>query len=176
MSQPGAASSAGHIDGLQFARSGSVREGTLETGQLPRLAELHVTVRRAGFRLSGAINGNGKPVLNLRASAEGSMPCQRCLGQVDLVLAVDAELVLSRSLEEIETADDEVDRVLADRTMDVARLVEDELILELPMVPRHESCAPAVAAKVLDASSGGKPSPFAALAALKRPGKGGTEQ
>lgn len=175
MSQPGAVSSAGHIDGLQFARSGSVREGTLDAGQLPRLAELHFAVRRAGFRLSGAINGNGKPVLNLRATAEGSMPCQRCLGQVDLALSVDAELLLSRSLEEIESADDELDRVLADRAMDVAGLVEDELILELPMVPRHEACGPA-AVKVQDAAAGAKPSPFAALAALKRNGKGGTEQ
>lgn len=174
MSQPGAVSGAGHIDGLQFARSGSLREGTLDAGQLPRLAELHYAVRRAGFRLSGAINGNGKPVLNLRATAEGSMPCQRCLGQVDTALAVDAELLLSRSLEEIESADDDLDRVLAGREMDVAALVEDELILGLPMVPRHEACGAAVAGR--DAAAVARPSPFAALAALRRPGKGGTEQ
>jgi uncharacterized protein len=38
-------------------------------------------------------------------------------------------------------AEDEIDRVLVSRRMDVGQLVEDEVILVLPMVPRHETCA-----------------------------------
>jgi uncharacterized protein len=67
--------------------------------------------------------------------------CQRCLGPLQVPVEIDAELQLAESLREISEADDEVDRVLASRHMDVGQLVEDEVILALPMVPRHEECA-----------------------------------
>jgi len=67
--------------------------------------------------------------------------CQRCLDPLPVPIAIDAELQLSESLREISDADDEIDRVLASRHMDVGQLVEDEVILALPMVPRHETCA-----------------------------------
>jgi uncharacterized protein len=67
--------------------------------------------------------------------------CQRCLDPVQVPLAVDAELQLAESTREISEADDEIDRVLASRNMDVAWLVEDEVILALPMAARHDECA-----------------------------------
>ena len=50
-------------------------------------------------------------------------------------------LHLAENMREISEADDEIDRVVASRKMDVAGLVEDEVILELPMAARHEECA-----------------------------------
>jgi uncharacterized protein len=91
------------------------------------------------------------------------MTCQRCLGAVEVLVEADAELELAESEAAIEAADDEVERVLATPEMDVVALVEDELILSLPMVPRHEACA-AKAAHGQDEAG----SPFAALAGLKR--------
>ena len=70
------------------------------------------------------------------------LPCQRCLDPIQVPIAVDAELQLAENLREISDADDEIDRVLASRHMDVASLVEDEVILALPMAPRHEDCGP----------------------------------
>ncbi len=57
------------------------------------------------------------------------------------------------------------------RALDLRELIEDELLLALPIVPRHEVCpvplvAPADAAELVEE----KPNPFAALAALKRSG------
>ena len=83
-------------------------------------------------------------------------------GDREFPLAIDVELQVTESLREIEAADDDVDRVLASRAMDVRGLIEDEVILALPMVPRHERCV-AVGAGVT-----AKISPFSALAALKR--------
>jgi uncharacterized protein len=55
-----------------------------------------------------------------------------------------------------------VDRVLAGREMSVAALVEEEVILTLPMAPKHAQCrAPAI-------EQGAEPSAFQALGALKR--------
>jgi uncharacterized protein len=67
--------------------------------------------------------------------------CQRCLDPIQIPIAIDAELQLAENVREISEADDEIDRVLASRNMDVAQLVEDEVILELPIAARHEECA-----------------------------------
>lgn len=92
------------------------------------------------------------------------MLCQRCLDPVAVPLAIDVELELRTSLEEIESADDDVDRVPATRAMDVVALVEDEAILVLPMVPRHDACEIAAAA----AAAPNQASPFAVLGKLKQ--------
>jgi len=53
--------------------------------------------------------------------------------------------------------------------------VEDELILELPLVPRHEGVCPEPlpfpgAADAAEEPAVERPNPFAALAALRKPG------
>jgi uncharacterized protein len=94
------------------------------------------------------------------------MTCQRCLQPLAVPVEVAAELELAESREAAEAADDEVDRVVASRNMDVAALVEDELLLALPMVAAHEDCPlPAE-------DDGSAPSPFAKLAGLRKSGGG----
>ena len=152
------------IDGFQFARGGEELRGQLTLSALPRLAEFGVTASPGfGFAVRGARNEQGKPVLRVAASGPAEMTCQRCLGPVAVRLEADSELELAESEAAIEAADDEVDRVVATPAMDVVALVEDELILALPMVPRHEACEPRGAQGEDEAGS-----PFAALAGLKR--------
>ena len=91
------------------------------------------------------------------------LKCQRCLGDVDFPLLLDAHLEFAASEAEILAADDDVDRVVAGRDMNVAALVEEEVILALPMVPKHERCQAAAGAE-----AGTAPSAFQALAALKK--------
>jgi uncharacterized protein len=158
MSQPGV------IDGLQFARLGSELRGTVGAAQLPRLAEMSCGVDQIAYAIEGGVNAEGKPCLRLRASGALQLVCQRCLGPIPHVVSLDVELQLSESLREIAQADDDVDRVLASPAMDVAQLVEDELILDLPLSPRHEGCE--VAPQEAQAPS--RPSPFGVLARLKK--------
>ena len=57
------------------------------------------------------------------------------------------------------------------RSLDLRALVEDELILELPLVPRHDACPqplPQPASDPLEAQVEAAPNPFAKLAVLKR--------
>ena len=57
------------------------------------------------------------------------------------------------------------------RSFDLLELVEDELLMAMPVVPRHDQCpAPvklAVADDAFDAPAAGRPNPFAALQGLK---------
>ncbi len=151
------------IDGFEFARGGGGISGLLALADLPRLAELGVVeAPEIAFAVRGGINERGKPALHVHAAGGVVMTCQRCLGRVAVPLAVDSELELAASETEAAAADDDVDRVAASPAMDVVTMVEDELILALPMVARHEDCRPREAAE-----AGGSGSPFAGLADLK---------
>jgi uncharacterized protein len=66
-------------------------------------------------------------------------------------------------------ADSEDDVLALTRALDLRALVEDELLLELPLVPRHEVCPePLKAAHEEIPPVEEKPNPFAVLASLKR--------
>ena len=77
------------------------------------------------------------------------LACQRCLDAVEFPVALSVALELAVSEREIVEADDDVDRVLATNAMDVAALVEDEVLLAVPYAPRHEQCN----ARAADASA-----------------------
>ncbi len=95
------------------------------------------------------------------------MTCQRCLRPLVVPIAADAELELAESREVAEAAEDEVDRVVASRNMEVAALVEDEVLLALPMAAVHETDC-----RMPADDDGQAPSPFAALAGLRKSGGG----
>lgn len=134
-------SQAGVIDGLQFARAGLETHGVVGLERLPRLAQLQCSTEGLEYHLRGGRAGDGKPCLRLSVRGSVTQPCQRCLDPIRIPIAIDAELQLAENAREISEADDEIDRVIASRKMDVAGLVEDEVILELPMAARHEECA-----------------------------------
>ena len=79
----------------------------------------------------------------------------------DRLVLVDDEARLPSVEEESETED----YVVADEPLDIRDLVEDAVLLALPMVPRKPGLEGTV--KREDAA-GGKASPFAALASLKK--------
>jgi uncharacterized protein len=153
----------GVIDGLQFARDGSTKEGRLGLDRLGRLAQMQCTTPGLDYRLRGGIDAEGRAYLRLSVGGSVQLVCQRCLGKLDFPLHVDSKLELAHELREIAQADDDIDRVLAGKDMDVAVLVEDEVILVLPMTPKHEQCS----AGPEDRTDVRK-SPFGALAGLKK--------
>jgi len=151
------------IDGLAFARNAAVLKGRLGMESLPRLAQSGCSGSVLDFVLGGEINECGKPGLRLAVDGSARLQCQRCLGSMDFPLHLEAQLELASSEAEITAADDDIERVVAGREMSVAALVEDEVLLALPMVPKHEHCS---AAARLEANA--KPSAFRALAALRK--------
>ncbi|MFN0303601.1 MAG: YceD family protein [Burkholderiales bacterium] len=151
-------------DGVQFAREGKSIAGSIGSGRLSRIEAMGGSASALGYSIKGFINVLGHPSLRVRVDGRVMMACQRCLEPVELVVAVNSDLEMREALDEIEGADDDVDRVLAGKSMDVATLVEDEVLLELPMVARHDACEP-----INDDPSGAKrASPFAALANRQR--------
>jgi uncharacterized protein len=156
------------IDGPQFARDRGTTSGTFDIAALPRLAASGCEAAALRYRVSGGENARGRPCLVVEASGVARLTCQRCLDALAFPIELAVELELAESEGAIGTADDDVDRVLATKAMAVGALVEDEVLLALPMAPMHEQCEQNVAWG--DADRG---TPFAALAALRKGGGGG---
>jgi len=131
--------------------------------------------RKVSWSLAGEADTLGRRYLLLRAQAVVSLECQRCLGLFDLPLRVESRLRLVETEGELEAEEnmeedpDAPDRVLGSTRFDVLSLVEDELILALPYVPKHEVCpSPPDALETGEGGDTRRPSPFAVLAELKK--------
>jgi uncharacterized protein len=116
--------------------------------------------------------------LHLKAAGRLSLTCRRCLMPVDVPVAVDRSFRFVADEETAAAQDDQSDEdVLAlSRNFDLVQLVEDELLMELPIAPAHETCPPVhveVADENFEGSSARHENPFAVLGRLKTPPKGG---
>lgn len=122
------------------------------------------------------VEGSGAaPQVWLHLQAKTSLPqtCQRCLADVELALEVDRSYRFVADEATAEAQDDasEEDVLALSREFNLTELIEDELLMALPLVPRHEVCPVppkmAVADADFESDGGDKPNPFAVLGALK---------
>jgi uncharacterized protein len=161
------------LDVGAFARAGSSLEGAVPLAQLPRLMQgtqppADGMPGEAAWQARGHFRqplGDAPQLrLHLAAHARVWLTCQRCLQPVA------HELAAERTLRFVH----DEDVLTLPRALNLHELVEDELILALPLVPRHDQCPeplayepggeePAPAGEAAEA-----PHPFAALARLKR--------
>lgn len=118
--------------------------------------------------------------LHLSAQARVWRDCQRCLEPVALDLHIDRALrfVADEATAEALDADSEDDVLALPRSLDLHDLVEDELLLALPVVPMHGACPhelPVTAGlELTEEEPAPAKNPFAVLGGLKRgPGGGG---
>lgn len=134
--------------------------------ELPRLADLlGATTGRLSVRLFGWRDEEGKSWLQLAITGDPVLCCQRCLGGVRFPLAITSRLQLIAPGEDWpddDLVDDSADAIAADKALALVSLIEDEVLLALPIAPRHEHCESPGANIDVPAAS-----PFAALAALK---------
>jgi uncharacterized protein len=111
--------------------------------------------------------------MHLEADAVLPLVCQRCLQPVDVPVAVDRSFRFVADEATAAAQDDasEEDVLALSRSFDLLELVEDELLMDLPVVPRHEACPEPVKMSAVDpgfeAADAGKENPFAVLGRLK---------
>ncbi len=167
------------LDVAALAAAGASLEGRWPLAGMSRLLESVDAVRTEAqdaaevtWRADGEHAAHGplpRIRLHVTASARVTMTCQRCLGPLELPLEVDRRFgfVEGEAQAAAIDAESEEDVLALERSLDVHALIEDELLLALPLVPRHEDCSP---------PAGGDPPadeaptehPFAALEALRR--------
>lgn len=164
------------VNYLELAKQQRALDGECALAELPRLQQAllelgveaialaPVSVR---YHLQGLVpryfGEQVLPVLKLTLQTTLPLVCQRCFGTMPE--SVDASFVYAICQEAPEALemDDEVDWLEPEVSADVHALVEDELLMLLPIAVMHaHDCAE------LQQSAGERVSPFAALKALKK--------
>jgi uncharacterized protein len=162
---------------LQLAQEGCPLQGVVPLAALERLAgfitsregNVSYTLRFKKQRRDGRIKVSGEVRTDLM------MTCQYCLEPVSMVVEATIALVLVRSEDEAGLLESGVDAlVVAGEEIDPVAIIEDDLILALPMVPRHmndegeSECIGQLGYEKTSIDPGeDKPNPFAVLAGLK---------
>lgn len=141
--------SARHLDVKSFAEHGAALSGK---EPLQTLARLRAETRERDdappvvWTASGELRNPGhvhpEIWLHLKAQAVLGLTCQRCLGPVDVPVVAERSFrfVADEDMAAVEDEQSEEDVLALSRSFDLVELVEDELLMELPLSPRHESC------------------------------------
>lgn len=170
------------LDVAAFAADAGESSGEWPLADMGRLVDLAVAEELPGLVASWEARGESRPVaggapeiwLHLSGHAPVPLTCQRCLSPVICPVEVDRSFRFVATEAEAEALDAELeeDVLVLERWMSLRDLVEDELLLGLPLVPRHEICpdplVPSGGEAAPEASSE-EPHPFAALGKLKLP-------
>jgi uncharacterized protein len=166
-----------------FAQEGVALAETTPLQNLERLAEETqglqadaVVQWQASGELRPRAGADDEVWLHLQAHATVPLTCQRCMGVVETPVEVDQRYRFVAS-EDIAMAEDdqaEEDLLVMEPQFNLLAVLEDELLMALPLVPMHEECpvAPKLQAGDVEAPDAagepaGKPNPFAVLAQLK---------
>ncbi len=168
------------LDVAAFAEAAGELEGHWPLAALGRLADMEHREASAATReqAAWAVRGERRKTtsagvqtwLHLSGKVRLPLVCQRCLQPVMTALDVRRSFLFVEGEAAAAELDAECeDDVLAlSRELDLRELVEDEFLLSLPLVPKHDQCPIPLLAAPADAEPSLEPlNPFAALAALK---------
>ncbi|MBX3609111.1 MAG: DUF177 domain-containing protein [Hydrogenophaga sp.] len=174
------------LDAVRFAQEGAVLEGALPLADLRRLcedlvegADRTVAVRWSaeGEWRAGGAGGAPQGWMHLQVEATVPLTCQRCLGAVQSPIPIDRwfRFVADEAAADAQDDDCDEDLLAIEPRPDLLAVVEDELIMGLPLVPMHDTCPdhpealspPRAEGTEEPTEMGGRPNPFAALARLK---------
>ena len=170
------------LDLRRFARDDGTLQGDwpqdrftrLASSLMPPLADAPAPpVRWSALGRQRLVQGAEAEVwLHVAGGTVVRLECQRCLQPLNASLQVDRQIRFVAGEDEAARLDEDSDEdVLAFvARLDLFDLLEDELILALPLVPRHETCPEPLAATPTSTASVAevaRPHPFAALAALR---------
>ncbi len=150
-------------------------EGTLPLAAMPRLRDaLEQAEGECRYELEFDRGALDVPYVEIRAQAELPLICQRSLQRFLLSVRIVQRLGLVAREEQEAELPEEYEMLIpeADGTIHPLELIEDELILAIPVVPMDPSSDPVELIWPPVAESAGQETsinPFAALAGLKHP-------
>lgn len=159
------------INNIEFAQKALEIHDIIPLLQFTRLQDLLASQQGVlDCRLSGSRDANNSACLQLQVRGTLSLLCQRCLQPFDFGVDIDLHYRVVRDEAQMPAPEDEGDDedfLLSQAEMPVLELIEDELLLALPMAPRHVDDACAIAGGDAETNAFKNPNPFARLEALK---------
>ena len=159
-----------HVEPFKWADRGAEVDVTVPLKSFTRLLGGALSVEGVvTVRCDFARDAQGRAWLSGTAAATVSLTCQRCLEAVQVELDADFRLALVGDEAEAEALPEEDDYlVVGDDSLVLQEVVEDELILALPLAPTHDDCELAYVSDAAESASEEKrENPFQVLAAIK---------
>jgi uncharacterized protein len=129
-----------HIDPRKFAHQGLDLQGDIAVSDLNRLASL--VLDNAGevkVVLEFGVDEERHRVITGEAQCAVNVTCQRCLEPVEITLDAEINLAMVWDEERAKQLPKTLDPlILPEGPADIYTIIEDELLLELPMVSYHD--------------------------------------
>lgn len=166
------------LDVKAFAKARMQIEGETLISELARLTEdcagelTGAVVWSAQGAIEPDASGQAAVWMHLEAKATVPLTCQRCLHPVPVALLIeqDFRFVADEATALAEDDESEEDVLVLEEAFDLVALIEDELLMSLPLVPMHPTCLSEQAPTSKEEAAllaEAKPNPFAVLATLK---------
>lgn len=154
-----------------FANHGSI-SSEIPLGSFDRLQQyLRSDDGLVNVRLDFGFDDNGRRKISGTVSARVSLRCERCLEDMPFDIASHLDVLVLASEAQARALPAGTEAIVPDDDgLDLRAVVEDELILSLPIVPHHEDAACSEDLNRLKQSERPEPgesSPFAKLRELK---------
>ncbi|RME33458.1 MAG: hypothetical protein D6786_07640 [Gammaproteobacteria bacterium] len=165
------------IEPFRLAAKGSTLAGTLETATMSRLLEaVHGCAERVSVELRFERDEQGVTTLRGRVTGHVELICQRCLEPMGH--DIDAEVCLGavRGESAMQALPGEYEPLVVGEEggYPLATLVEDELLLALPIAAMHpHACVDPAGTEQEETPQAAREGPFAGLALLRRGRNGG---
>ncbi|RMD70212.1 MAG: hypothetical protein D6819_04835 [Gammaproteobacteria bacterium] len=154
------------IDPWRYARQGRILEGVLSLAGMARLRP-QVEEGSVEVHLAFGIDERHIPYMQGHFTARLRLPCQRCLEPMALDISQDISLGIVASEAEIPRLGGSYEPLVAGGNLRLAEVLEDELMLALPLIPKHplEVCP---ARDYIGRRDQGSSSPFSVLSAYTK--------
>lgn len=156
---------------LKYADQGRVLSGSIALSQLPRLVDAVEDVHDGDVEaeLEFSCDEQRQRLLKGQLKATVSVLCQRCLEPVSLALESSFSLGMVLNDEQARNLPRCYEPLMVEpEHLDLYDVVEEELLLSLPMFAYHEHCQTGLGAAKDDAiQKVKKPNPFSVLSVLK---------
>lgn len=170
-----------HVNLEKWEDAGYTWSGTITPRILTRLVDIvPEEYQDKAIDLKCELKKQGQLLtLIMQFSGDIWVTCQRCLTSLNIDITHDAELILLQREEQqglVDESDDyllleellaeQPENIKGDRLLPLKKLVEDELLLDVPLSAKHDDCEMAVeqVGEIIEEEA---ENPFAALEALK---------
>lgn len=157
-------------DPIAFARAAGQYSGEAALAAMTRLQDRLAGVSATvAYVVRGKVDQRQRPLLELEITGNPSLRCGRCLLPLDYALRLQSSVLLIAPGAVMQEDDDpeSPEWIEAVPELDVLELIEEEILLSLPLAVRHEQ------GKCSDGGvtglTGGRDNPFSKLATLLNP-------
>ena len=127
------------LDLRGLATRGVHIEGTVSPEDLPRLADSGIIIVDSGSAaFDFGRDEEGRYVVAVRLETTVLMQCQRCLRDIEVPIKSASLMACVRTDEEAAALPATYEPLLVDDNVDLSNIVEEEILLAIPVSPIHE--------------------------------------